>query len=145
MFWIACFSHLKHAPGKYNNMGRIFMKALRIAADLKSVSFFIFSSFAFMCLSSVLYTKKTAIHTILCGIKRPHNSIPYVCLIWETRNNVFTMGLHLVTERNWRWVLVSGLGQKNVHGPRDSWDITPTPWGWFQLLCMSKTNHYICF
>lgn len=28
----------------------------------------------------------------------------------------------------------------NIHG-----DITHTTWGWFQLLCMFKTNRYICF
>lgn len=64
---------------------------------------------------------------------------------WKKRNIVFTEGVHLVRELNWRWVLVSEPGQKNVNGPKDSWDVTPTLWGWFQLLCMSKTNHYICF
>ena len=63
----------------------------------------------------------------------------------KKQNSVFTVELHLVTELKWRWVLVSGLGQKNAHGPGDSWDITPTPLGWFVLLCMSQTNHYICF
>lgn len=76
--------------------------------------------------------------------KRQHNYLPHVCLIWEKRNTVFTEG-YLVRELNWRWVLVSGLDQNNVHGPENLWDVTPTLWGWVQLLCMSTTDHYICF
>ena len=59
----------------------------------------------------------------------------------EKRNSVFTEGLHLVRELNWRWVLVSGLGQKNVHGPKNSWDVTPTLGvGFSCYACLKQTT-----
>lgn len=87
----------------------------------------------------------TVIHKNLSG--REDHIIAWIMFVLSGRKKkhcVYTK-LHLLREFNWRWVLVSELGQKNVYGPKDSWDITPTPWGWLELLCMSKTNHYICF
>lgn len=53
----------------------------------------------------------------------------YFMFVLSGKKTKFVYSGAALREPNWRWVLVSGLGQKNVHGPKDSWDITPTPWG----------------
>lgn len=124
------------------------LKALTAAADCFGMAYYslfsFYTSLFFLLLFLYCVNQKDSDSHNPQWYNGPH-SPPRVCLIWEKKKQCVYRGAALSQELNWRWVLVSGFGQKNVHGPKDSWDVTPTPWAWFQLLCMSKTNHYICF